>query len=361
MKRFGKCAIYGMLSFFLASCVTTGNLSENKTVNAEKDKTEKEVQNQQNKKESEKKLDEKARKNETLKDADDREKAKKEKKKSKETEEQNISAKAEKEFIDAIRLLNLEVASSPKFTKSGRGFASEFAVSVKDEDGKPVTGASITALYPSSRSSNAINYTAIRLISDEKGLCSFKPPVTDFGVKDRVTFYPTPINSSPAVMNEVYALAVEIPFLVKSKIVSKPCMLFAYEFNESGKSLGNSFRMLQGLRNSGIAVGNAPLSSASYFNKPLSALYKDTYEVVGRAYDYLIVASIKWTKGAFEERGKVCVSLQGELNCIYMRNGEVINSVKIYETGNGKNKNSAENAAKEALINRLVDEVVYGI
>lgn len=366
MKMFGKWVIYGMFALLFSSCVTTGKMSGGNTVNEEKDRTGKDVQNPQDKKEQEKRLEEERKKAQARKEAEARERERKEteRKKAKEKEEkeeQNLSSKAEKEFINAIQGLNLEVVSSPRSTRSGRAFASQFAVSVKDEEGKPVVGASITALYPSSRSSNAINYTAVRLVSDEKGVCSFMPPVTDFGVKDRVTFYPTPINSSASVMNEVYALAVEIPFLVKSTIVSKPCMLFAYEFNESGSSLGNSFKMLQALRNSGIAVGNAPLSSASYFNKPLSTLYKDTYEVVGRAYDYLIVISIRWTKPAFEENGKVCVSLSGDLNCIYMKNGEIVNSAKVYETGSGKNRNSAENAAKEALINRLVDAVIYGM
>ena len=175
-----------------------------------------------------------------------------------------------------------------KQTFKTREFSAPFIVKAENQNG-PVADFDITVSYPVSRKDNSIVYDVVQLKTDADGKISFKPTgAQTFATKDFVTFYPTPITTTSSVVQAAYDMAVKAPWNVKSDLTWYSGLLYVYDFNESGKPTTNSFYLLQNLRNAGVNVGNAPLSNASYFEKPLADLYKDTKEIVGNSQKFMV-------------------------------------------------------------------------
>ncbi|MBQ5632672.1 MAG: hypothetical protein IIU99_06190, partial [Treponema sp.] len=195
----------------------------------------------------------------------------------------NKTNQLENDFLAKLADIELKLVSAPKQTFKTREFSAPFVVKAENQNG-PVVDFDITVSYPVSKKDNSIVYDVVQLKTDADGKISFKPTgAQTFAAKDFVTFYPTPITATSSVVQAAYDMAVKAPWNVKSDLTWYSGLLYVYDFNESGKPTTNSFYLLQNLRNAGVNVGNAPLSSASYFEKPLADLYKDTKEIVGNS------------------------------------------------------------------------------
>ena len=201
----------------------------------------------------------------------------------------------ETEFIKKLSDIDIKLISSPKPIFQTQNFKTPYTVLVEDSNG-PVSDFDITVSFPSSKTKDSVIYETVQLKTDSEGKISFKPKTPEFALKDKVTFYPSPVNSTQAMVNASYDLAVTAPYLVKSSNLWYQGILYVYDFNENGKPTSNSTQLLTTLRNSGVNVGNAPISSTSYYDKPMSQLYKDCFAIVGNSCRFLVAGSIKFAE-----------------------------------------------------------------
>lgn len=283
------------------------------------------------------------------------------KKEPKQISVQNTSNQQEKQFKAFLNTLELKVNSYPKQTYSKNPFNGEYVVTVTTDNG-PAADLSITASYPCGRSNDSISYNTIQLKTNEEGKVTFKPETPAFAVKDEVTFYPTPVSSNSMIVKAAYDVAVKAPYVVKSSYVTYPYgILYVYDFNENGKPTTNNFTMLQSLRNSGVSVGNSPVSDTSYFNKPISDLYKANHNIVGNSYNFLVMGAFKYAEPAVEEEGSATVKLIAEITCVDMKNGSVLYTTSFEESTTDKNKWSAEQKCRKALAEKAADAIIYGM
>ena len=187
------------------------------------------------------------------------------------------------------------------------------------------------------------------------------PPVPTFAVKDKLTFYPVPVNSSASMTQRAYAAGIEIPYKVKTSYLSKEGMLYAFDCNEKGQATTNSFKLLQSLRNSGVRVGNSPISSSSYLDKPVSSLYKATYDIVGSAYKFMIVGTVKFSEPPSTSDGLTTVSLSANITCVNMTDGSILSTISVSESVTEKTKYAAEQKCRERLADKVTEEIIYGM
>lgn len=274
---------------------------------------------------------------------------------------QNTSNQLEKNFKTVLENIELKVTSKPKTTSVGRAFNTSYVVNVTDANG-PLSGFDLTVNWPVGKSNGTITYSSAQLKTDANGNATFTPAAPKFAVKDQVTFYPTPVSSSPNVVQAAYERSVTAPYAVKSSYIAYPGgVLFTYDFNESGWPTTNNFTLLQTLRNSGVNVGNSPVSDPAYFDKPVSELYKATYDITGAAYKFMVVGTFKYAEPASENENGVSVTLTADLTCVDMKNGNVLYKTIFSETTTDKTKWNAEQKCRKALAEKAADEIIYGM
>ena len=140
----------------------------------------------------------------------------------------------ETEFIKKLSDIDIKLISSPKPIFQTQNFKTPYTVLVEDSNG-PVSDFDITVSFPSSKTKDSVIYETVQLKTDSEGKISFKPKTPEFALKDKVTFYPSPVNSTQAMVNASYDLAVTAPYLVKSSNLWYQGILYVYDFNENGK------------------------------------------------------------------------------------------------------------------------------
>lgn len=274
---------------------------------------------------------------------------------------QNTSNQLEKSFKEKLDELEIKVTASPKTTVVEKSFNSPFTVQVKDASGA-VSDFELTVQWPVGRANGTITYSTTQVKTDAEGFASFNPAAPKFAVKDFVSIYPTPVSSSPAIVQAAYERAVTIPFAAKSKYLGYPGgVLFTYDFNESGKPTTNNFTLLQTLRNYGINVGNSPVSDTSYCDKPVSALYKATYDITGPAYNFMVSGTFKYAEPSVETEDGVKVTLTADITCVDMKNGNVLYKTVFSETTTDKTKWNAEQKCRKLLAEKAADAIIYGM
>ncbi|MBQ1629506.1 MAG: hypothetical protein II098_10200 [Treponema sp.] len=274
---------------------------------------------------------------------------------------QNTSNQLETEFKNLLKRIELKVESSPKATTANRGFNAPYVVTVKDENG-PVAGLELTVNWPIGRTNDTVTYSATRIKTDSEGKVSFTPAAPKFAVKDKVTFYPSPVSSSSQIVKAAYETAVSAPYAVKSEYLGYPGgLLYTYDFNEKGNPTTNNFLLLQSLRNIGVNVGNSPVSDTSYFNMPVSELYKETYNIVGKSYKFMVMGAFKYAAPAEETADGATVTLTADITCIDMNNGNILYKTSFTETVTDKNKWTADQKCRKILAEKAADAIVYGM
>lgn len=274
---------------------------------------------------------------------------------------QNTSNQLETEFKNLLKRIELKVESSPKATVANKAFRTPYVVTVKDENG-PVAGLELTVNWPIGRTNDTVTYSAARIKTDEEGKVSFTPAAPKFAVKDKVTFYPSPVSSSSIIVKAAYETAVSAPYAVKSEYLGYPGgLLYTYDFNEKGNPTTNNFLLLQSLRNIGVNVGNSPVSDTSYFNMPVSELYRETYNIVGKSYKFMVMGAFKYAAPAEETADGATVTLIADITCVDMSNGNILYKTSFTETVTDKNKWTADQKCRKILADKAADAIVYGM
>ena len=266
----------------------------------------------------------------------------------------------ETEFIKKLSDIDIKLLSSPKPIFQTQNFKTPYTVLVEDSNG-PVSDFDITVSFPSSKTKDSVIYETVQLKTDSEGKISFKPKTPEFALKDKVTFYPSPVNSTQAMVNASYDLAVTAPYLVKSSNLWYQGILYVYDFNENGKPTSNSTQLLTTLRNSGVNVGNAPISSTSYYDKPMSQLYKDCFAIVGNSCRFLVAGSIKFAEPVKETENGFTCTLNADISCFNMKNGEELCAFQITETVSNLNRYKAISECKNLLAEKIAEEIMYGM
>ena len=263
----------------------------------------------------------------------------------------------ETEFIKKLSDIDIKLLSSPKPIFQTQNFKTPYTVLVEDSNG-PVSDFDITVSFPSSKTKDSVIYETVQLKTDSEGKISFKPKTPEFALKDKVTFYPSPVNSTQAMVNASYDLAVTAPYLVKSSNLWYQGILYVYDFNENGKPTSNSTQLLTTLRNSGVNVGNAPISS---YDKPMSQLYKDCFAIVGNSCRFLVAGSIKFAEPVKETENGFTCTLNADISCFNMKNGEELCAFQITETVSNLNRYKAISECKNLLAEKIAEEIMYGM
>ena len=266
----------------------------------------------------------------------------------------------ETEFIKKLSDIDIKLISSPKPIFQTQNFKTPYTVLVEDSNG-PVSDFYITVSFPSSKTKDSVIYETVQLKTDSEGKISFEPKTPEFALKDKVTFYPSPVNSTQAMVNASYDLAVTAPYLVKSSNLWYQGILYVYDFNENGKPTSNSTQLLTTLRNSGVNVGNAPISSTSYYDKPMSQLYKDCFAIVGNSCRFLVAGSIKFAEPVKETENGFTCTLNADISCFNMKNGEELCAFQITETVSNLNRYKAISECKNLLAEKIAEEIMYGM
>ncbi len=281
---------------------------------------------------------------------------------------QNTSNQKEKAFKELLSNIDLKVISSPSQKKTiypGQDIGTPYTLQVTNK-GEPVTDFDITVSYPVSRSNDSISYATTQLKTNAEGKITFKPEPSSIAVKDKVTFYPSPVSSTPAIVQAAYDVAVSAPYVIKSNYTKWPGgILYVYDFNESGKPTTNNFTILQNLRNAGINAGNSPVSDTSYFNKSINDLYKAcvdmTFGEIKNQASFLIMGSVKYAEPAVETSEGVTCTLVCEVTCVDMKNCNLLYKTSVTESATDKTKWNAEQKAKKVLADKVSEAIIYGM
>lgn len=281
---------------------------------------------------------------------------------------QNTANHKETEFKALLETLELKIVSSPSSKKTiypGQDFSAPYILSATTKDGA-AADLDISVSYPMARSNDIISYNTVQLKTDAEGKISFKPEASSIAVKDKITFYPTPVSSSSNIIQDAYAAAVTAPYVVKSNYTKWPGgILFIYDFNENGKPTTNNFSMLQTLRNSGINAGNCPVSDTSFFNKGIKALYDEcmnmTMGEIKNSASFLVMGSLKYAEPAVESDDGVTCTLVCDITCVDMKGCNQLYKTTLTETVTDKTKWNAEQKARKALADRACDAIMYSM
>ncbi|MCR5400846.1 MAG: hypothetical protein K6E78_04545 [Treponema sp.] len=281
---------------------------------------------------------------------------------------QNTASEKENEFKELLSRIELKIVSTPNTKRpviAGNPFQAPYVISVKDQNG-PVADFNVTISWPVSRSNDTITYSTAQMQTDAQGKIVFLPGIPSIAVKDKITFYPSPVTSSSAIVQAAYASAVTAPYVVKSKYTTYPGgILFVYDYNEKGNPTTNNFTLLQILRNSDINAGNAPISEVSYLSKSHQEIYKACLDVTGgeikKATNFLIIGSFKYAKPAEENNGSATVTLVSEITCLDMKDGSVKYKTTITDSQTDKTKWNAETLCKQTLAQKVADAIIYGM
>lgn len=274
---------------------------------------------------------------------------------------QNTSNQQETQFKELLKRIDIKVISSPKTTMVNKPFSVPYIINVSDENGG-IADLDITVTWPVGRSNNTLTYSSAQIKTDVSGNATFSAAAPKFAVKDVITFYPSPVSSSSNIVKAAYEAAVTAQYAAKSNYINYPGgVLFVYDFNEKGRAGSNNFTMLQTLRNSGVNVGNSPISDTSYFEKPVYDLYKATYDIVGKAYKFMVIGSFKYAEPAVETEEGATVKLTADITCVDMNNGNVIYKTIFSESVTDNNKWNAEQKCRKILAEKAADAIVYGM
>lgn len=270
------------------------------------------------------------------------------------------SNQQEEDFINSLKDIELKIVSEPKPVVETQNFRTPYTILVENSNG-PVKDFNVTISFPSSKNKDSVIYDSIQQKTDENGKITFNPGKADFAINDKVTFYPTPINSSKEIVEASNNLAVTSPYKVKSVNIWHMGILYVYDFNERGNPTINSTDLLRSLRNLGINVGNAPISSTSYYDKPLYQLYKDNYAIVGNSCRFMVFGSIKYAEPVSESADGFTTTMVADITCLNMKDGSELCKFQITETNTNSVRYKSVEECKKALIDKVVEQIIYGM
>ena len=281
------------------------------------------------------------------------------------SQEETVPQLSEEElFIQEMNKYTLEFTNVPAKTKKGKAFASDFEVTVKDENGNPAADFDVCFVYPVKKEGSELITESKIVTTDENGIAALSFGTIDFAAKTTVTAYPN-IEIDLTEQYEVFPVPmITADFLVESDVSSKGAIMFVFEFTEGGKPSKNSYEILSALRKKGGSmISNGPISDdTSYITASKQKIYKDNYEYVEDQFGYLIGGTVKFANPVeTNEDGTYTAHLIAEIYGIDMKTGEVIYEETNEYTSTGTNWSKAVESCKEKLSAIVVDSIMYGL
>ena len=291
--------------------------------------------------------------------------AKKSAKTSKTIEEEIVPQLSEEElFIQEMNKYTLEFTNVPAKIKKGKSFASDFEVTVKDENGNPAADFDVCFTYPAMKDGSKLVSTSIVVKTNENGIASFNPGIISFAANSKIQAFPDVTGKLESNYDELPVPVTTADFLVESDVSSKGAIMFVFEFTEGGKPSKNSYEILSALRKKGGSmISNGPISDdTSYITASKQKIYKDNYEYVEDQFGYLIGGTVKFANPVeTNEDGTYTAHLIAEIYGIDMKTGEVIYEETNEYTSTGTNWSKAVESCKEKLTAIVVDSIMYGL
>ena len=260
----------------------------------------------------------------------------------------------ENAFLEKLNNIVITVEKAPKETSINKAFVSPFAVKV-------MNGENVEADYKLKVSYCNDGETKTEIVStDKKGICSFEPEVPVCGANTYLSFEPYFDSNNSIITTACQNKKVNIPYKVKGKIFDKGAILFVWDYNEKDRAVNNSYDILSEMRGRGIWMcGNAPVCETTYFDKPLSVVYKKNKDIVGGMYGFLITGQIKFIKPVELVENEYLCSLIAEINVIDMSNGEVAFTDTFTNDALGSNWTKCVTKCKKELAAKIIDSIIY--
>lgn len=311
----------------------------------------------------------------------------KEKEEPKETVKTNApldtTTQGEKEFLTMLEGVTIRVLKTPYDKKGttiykGQVFSVPYLLEVKKQ-GSPMPLFKLTLEYPALRDDDVLTIKSVEVTTDEKGMAEWMPSPSSISVKDFILIYPSPISSSPKVMQAVSNLSVRSSYIVKSDYAASPGgILYIFDIDSEGRPVKNNFHLLKELRNAGVNAGNAPISEATYLNEDYNILYKLCKKIAGSTSSFLIIGTFKdlsktdtvgevinkgeEEKGKEEEgRGEIKTTIKAEITCISMIDGKRLYSTVAVKSMLGKEGVKAMEECMEKVAKEISNKVLYGM
>ncbi|MBR5033311.1 MAG: hypothetical protein IKX70_06560 [Treponema sp.] len=281
------------------------------------------------------------------------------------SQEETVPQLSEEElFIQEMNKYTLEFTNVPAKIKKGKSFASDFEVTVKDENGNPAADFDVCFTYPAMKDGSKLVSTSIVVKTNENGIASFNPGIISFAVKSKIKAFPDITGKLESYYDVLPVPVTTADFLVESDVSSKGAIMFVFEFTEGGKPSKNSYEILSALRKKGGSmISNGPISDdTSYITASKQKIYKDNYEYVEDQFGYLIGGTVKFANPVeTNEDGTYTAHLIAEIYGIDMKTGEVIYEETNEYTSTGTNWSKAVESCKEKLTAIVVDSIMYGL
>ena len=280
-------------------------------------------------------------------------------------EEISVPQLSEEElFIQEMNKYTIEFTNVPAKIKKGKAFASDFEVTVKDENGNPAADFDVCFTYPAMKDGSTLVLNSIVVRTNENGIASFNPGIVSFATKSKIQAYPDVTGKLESYYDVLPVPVTTADFLVESDVSSKGAIMFVFEFTEGGKPSKNSYEILSALRKKGGSmISNGPISDdTSYITASKQKIYKDNYEYVEDQFGYLIGGTVKFANPVeANEDGTYTAHLIAEIYGIDMKTGEVIYEETNEYTSTGTNWSKAVESCKEKLTAIVVDSIMYGL
>lgn len=271
----------------------------------------------------------------------------------------------DKEFIKSLDNVFITIKNAPRVGTVGNNFVRPFTISVNDNEGNPLQDYPITIEYPSAKENSNLINSKENVKTNSEGKYIFTAPKLTFSSCTDFKVYPTPVSENKKVVESVNDKAALTPWVVKSDLASKGCLLVFWDFYENGKYCSSFSELQVELRGGrGIYnVGNAPSSGSNLIDEPIEEVYKANYEIVGGdSYGYLVYGKVKFTSPVtkLEDGGYTC-TLTGDLQVLKMSDGSVVLEKVIEQDAVGKNWNDVVSKCKKKVASKIADSLLYDL
>lgn len=254
----------------------------------------------------------------------------------------------------------ITITAKPRETTAGKNFSSAYTIFVSDENGNAKANETVEVFYPAKKTQEAILFYSKKIQTDETGKAQFLPNVPQFACDEKIYFFPEG-NFSFADEN-IKSLSTSAPYRVRSNKMKNGCVVYVFDFDENENVMTNSHYLLRDIVNLGVRAGNAPLASASYLEKSSEELYKATKAITGTSSSFIVAGKITFAeKTKKTDDGNFSCTLQGDIFCIDLENGETVFRTKQIATKTGTTAYKAEDACRNALTKLLAEKIIYGL
>lgn len=291
------------------------------------------------------------------------------------TDLENADLKFERNITKAresIERIRIENVSGPVSTYVGQNFNEDFVVSLSLE-GSPADGLPVTVSYKELRENGRLTTKTHTVLTNEKGLASFKPPAPGWVGSEKITFFLDmraviePLENVSfrllqyvdGLEQAVLARSTFFEFESLSKAVEIPTCVMVMDVDRSGNPLNKSDTaagILSALSDAGFEVFMLPVDyrMTAVSDAELVALVREQY---GNIYKRLIFGTAEIS--SFEESGtSVIVKVTGKIKAVDIETGKILFSASEQKRARGGNNSTTISAAFTSLGRMYGDKLV---